>query len=140
MTYFTDCSVYVPDYGALDDAEKLVNETGAGKCYGQLVVLGYKEYVVKGGELEPKGDRNVPYALMMREAANGIRKDRTVVKRSAGNGKAQTPVETYCITMRVKPKVKEETKVVVTSYIPDAALDMFQIGRLSVKQNDFCLR
>eukprot|EP00519_Triparma_laevis_P003038 CAMPEP_0182498678 /NCGR_PEP_ID=MMETSP1321-20130603/6805_1 /TAXON_ID=91990 /ORGANISM="Bolidomonas sp., Strain RCC1657" /LENGTH=336 /DNA_ID=CAMNT_0024702763 /DNA_START=46 /DNA_END=1053 /DNA_ORIENTATION=+ len=43
--------------------------------------------------------------------------------------------------MRVKPKKKEaQSKVVVTSYIPDQALDMFQLGRLAVKQNDFCFR
>ena len=32
------------------------------------------------------------------------------------------------------------SQVVVTSYIPDQALDMFQLGRLAVKQNDFCFR
>ena len=109
------------------------------------MVIGYKEYLVKGGSLEPKGSRNMAFPLNRREEANGIRRDKTVVSKlvgdKGGGGGKKTPLETYCVTMRVKPKDREETsKVVVTSYIPDPALDMFQIGRLSVRQNDLCLR
>jgi len=80
-----------------------------GSSYGQLVVLGYKEYLVKGGVLEPKGSRNTAFPLDRREEANGIRRDKTVVTRlvgKEGEGK-KTPLETYCVTMRVKPKRRE---------------------------------
>ncbi|GMH82734.1 hypothetical protein TL16_g09361 [Triparma laevis f. inornata] len=135
--------VYVPDYGALDDAERMAEETGVGKCYGQLVVLGHKEYHVNRGKLEPRGERNAAFPLMRRTKANGIRKDKTIVTASSSKGSEgnRSPIQTYCVTMRVKPKKKEaQGKVVVTSYIPDEALDMYQLGRLAVKQNDFCFR
>lgn len=42
-------NVYIPDFGSLYDADEIARTTGVGDCYGQLVVLGYKEYVASEG-------------------------------------------------------------------------------------------
>ena len=50
---------------------------------------------------------------------------------------------THRVTMTVNAKQGRKSKVkytVVTEYIPDEALDMFQLGRLMVKQNDIVVR
>jgi len=47
---------------------------------------------------------------------------------------------THSVTMRVKNHAarceEEETKVVVTEYVPDLAQDFFQMGRLKVQVRD----
>jgi hypothetical protein len=139
-------NVYVPDFGALDDADKVARETGVGASYGQLVVLGYKEYVSSGGsgQLQPRGEKNQKFLLSRREVANGIRKDRVVV--SDEDDVIKTELCTHTTTMRFTEQPSRhdreppKPKVVVTEYIPDAGQDMYQLGRLQVRQNDFVVK
>lgn len=149
--------IYIPDFGALYDADVRARRTGEGSCYGQLVVLGYKEYVSNdsSGQLQPRGDRNQKFVLSRREEANGIRKDRTVV--SEEGDVLKTELCTHTTTMRVAGSMQDsmmrgggrrssrsheppKPKVVVTEYIPDAASDMYQLGRLQTRQNDFVVK
>ena len=81
--------------------------------------------------------------LSRREEANGIRKDRVVV--SEEGDVLKTELCTHTTTMRVMEPSRADRpppkpKVVVTEYIPDAAADMYQLGRLQVRQNDFVVK
>ena len=156
---------YAPDYEALHNADVAArHEHGTGRCYGQLVVLGYKEYNVtqtqEEGEdgattnrLVPVGQMNDKFPLLRRVKPNGIRRDRAEVKDAAfviggkgggGQDASSNPNATHFVTFRVAEgnngRRSSMAKTVVTAYVPDPALDMYQLGRLNVTQNDFCLR
>ena len=53
---------------ALDDADRKCTETGVGYIYGQLVVLGYREYRIQGNGWSPVGMNNEKYVLKRRYA------------------------------------------------------------------------
>jgi len=64
---------------ALRAADVLADKKGVGAVYGQLVVLGYKEYRVEGSTWHPVGGRNEKFELKRRKKANGIRRSRAYV-------------------------------------------------------------
>ena len=175
--------VYVADYSALADADQEAEDSGVGKCYGQLVVLGYKEvrldeerrdelktirnhcrnviphpnpfrdsirssqYLAQKDHdgpdiLQPRGERNESFMLRRREKANGIRKDSVIVQNKRDQQAPGNIMATHRVTMTVsQPKARADGKyTIVTEYIPDDAYDMFQFGRLQVKQNDVVVR
>jgi len=129
--------------------------------YGQLVVLGYKEYLAHSNPvcLRPKGNRNEKFLLGRRDGGgNGIRRKQVVIGQ--GNRRVRGEDITHSVTMRVKSsmfrRAREESKkapdskstagddendfTIVTEYVTDPEWDMFQIGRLKVFQNDFVVR
>ena len=63
------------EIASLRQADDVAAETGEGAVYGQLIVLGYKEYRVEGSTWHPVGARNEKFALRRRDVANGIRRD-----------------------------------------------------------------
>lgn len=142
----------------LDQADRLAEQTGEGAVYGQLVVLGHKEYRVEGSTWHPVGPRNEKFELRRRKHANGIRradaysgpapqKSSTSDKlhSSSTNKKKRSTDASHSVTMSVAGtrdadgKITEPQRVTV-EYVPDARHDMFQLGRMIVPQNDFVVR
>ena len=89
---------------ALRDADALAAETGEGAVYGQLIVLGYKEYRVEGSTWHPVGARNEKFALRRRAHANGIRRDAVYLSSAPpekGSGKYRSAAASHSVTMSV---------------------------------------
>ncbi|KAJ8605537.1 hypothetical protein CTAYLR_000091 [Chrysophaeum taylorii] len=136
---------------ALREADEVAEETGEGAVYGQLVVLGYKEYRVEGSTWHPVGPRNEKFELRRRKHANGIRRanaylQATDPKDPGGAAKKKRSSEaSHSVTMSVAGSRTADGKVtgaqrVTVEYVPDAREDMFQLGRMIVPQNDFVVR
>ena len=133
---------------ALAAADRAAAETGEGGVYGQLVVLGYKEYRVEGSTWHPVGARNEKFALARRDEANGIRRARARVGEPRRPGEKRRSADaSHSVTMSVaagargadgKPVARSQR--VTVEYVPDAREDMFQLGRMIVPQNDFVVR
>ena len=96
--------------GELDD---FIDEEG-GIVYGRLVVLGFKEYLVRDSIWNPVGKCNEIFPLKRREAANGIRPcgsyftseqsaatPRSVSTRREKALRLRHPLATHSVTMRV---------------------------------------
>jgi hypothetical protein len=64
MADLSSCSFY--EANVLDEADKLCVETGAGYIYGQLVLLGYREYRIQGNGWQPVGMNNEKFVLKRR--------------------------------------------------------------------------
>lgn len=135
---------------SVDMARELVaanndcKSTGAGLFYGQLVVLGYREYRMEGDIFQPVGQSNDKFVLRRRTIPNGL----TFVSG------ARTATATHRIkyTSRVATKdmmLTEEGSGVDTRtvssqgefcFAPDPATDVFQVGRLIEPNNDFVVK
>jgi len=125
---------------------------GIGSVYGQLVVLGYKEYRVEGSTWHPVGPRNEKFELRRRKRANGIRRSRAYVLQDSDitekkNLTKRSTEASHSVTMNVAAskepdtgRITQSSKRVTVEYIPDAREDMFQLGRMIVPQNDFVVR
>lgn len=137
---------------ALRDADRLADETGEGAVYGQLVVLGYKEYRVEGTTWHPVGQRNEKFELHRRKHANGIRRANAYVHTEdpdaihSKHARQKRSVEaSHSVTMSVASAKTADGKrtsaqCVTVEYVPDPREDMFQLGRMIVSQNDFVVR
>ncbi|KAH8083883.1 hypothetical protein JL720_8123 [Aureococcus anophagefferens] len=141
------------EIASLRQADDVAAETGEGAVYGQLIVLGYKEYRVEGSTWHPVGARNEKFALRRRDVANGIRRDAVYLssappdKKDAHHGKYRSAAASHSVTMSVAAgargadgKPVSAPKRVTVEYVPDAREDMFQLGRMIVPQNDFVVR
>ena len=154
---------------ALKAADHLADKKGIGAVYGQLVVLGYKEYRVEGSTWHPVGGRNEKFELKRRRKANGIRRSCAYIAGGtnsqpsqpekhkeapavpnppvvvAAAGQKRSTEASHSVTMCVQSgrtadgRVQGSTRVTV-EYVPDAREDMFQLGRMIVPQNDFVVR
>ena len=121
---------------ALAAADRAAAETGEGGVYGQLVVLGYKEYRVEGSTWHPVGARNEKFALARRDEANGIRRARARVGEPRRPGEKRRSADaSHSVTMSVaagargadgKPVARSQR--VTVEYVPDAREDMFQLA------------
>ncbi|KAH8045263.1 hypothetical protein JL722_14328 [Aureococcus anophagefferens] len=93
------------EIASLRQADDVAAETGEGAVYGQLIVLGYKEYRVEGSTWHPVGARNEKFALRRRDVANGIRRDAVYLssappdKKDAHHGYRSAPP--HSVTMSV---------------------------------------
>jgi len=136
----------------LEEADRIADETGDGAVYGQLVVLGYKEYRVEGSTWHPVGSRNEKFPLRRRPRANGIRRDAvyltSAAERRSSKDKGKRGLHaSHSVTMSVAAGSRgadgaplETAQCVTVEYVPDAREDMFQLGRMIVPQNDFVVR
>jgi len=134
----------------LREADALADETGEGAVYGQLVVLGYKEYRVEGSTWHPVGPRNEKFELRRRKHANGIRRAHCYLRGATEDGpksaaQKRSAEASHSVTMSVAGSRSADGKVtaaqrVTVEYVPDAREDMFQLGRMIVPQNDFVVR
>ena len=117
---------------------------GEGKCYGQLVVLGYKEYRVEGSTWHPVGSRNDKFALNRRKTANGIKKHQVYLSAPATGRPLRSQFASHSVTMSVRSSAPNGAgsvmQQVTIEYVPDDTTDMFQLGRMVVPQNDFVVR
>jgi len=137
---------------ALRDADRAAEETGEGKVYGQLIVLGYKEYRVEGSTWHPVGARNEKFPLKRREQANGIRRSRAYVAdappgdpRRAAHQRSRGASHSVTMSVAAGARGADGRPVpapqrVTVEYAPDAREDMYQLGRMIVPQNDFVVR
>lgn len=137
---------------ALRDADRLADETGEGAVYGQLVVLGYKEYRVEGTTWHPVGQRNEKFELRRRKHANGIRRANAYVhtedpdaihakhSRQKRSAEASHSVTMSIASARTADGKRTGAQCVTVEYVPDPREDMFQLGRMIVSQNDFVVR
>jgi len=135
------------DEAALKAADALAAREGVGSVYGQLVVLGFKEYRVEGSTWNPVGGRNEKFELKRREVANGIRRSCAYVVGAAQDDKKKqrSSEASHSVTMSVAAARQPDGRVhsskkVCVEYVPDAREDMFQLGRMIVPQNDFVVR
>ena len=87
------------DSSALSEADRIAAETGRGGVYGQLVVLGYKEYRVEGSTWHPVGARNDKFELLRRAEANGIKKGSVYL--SDGRRHVRWALASHTVTMSV---------------------------------------
>jgi hypothetical protein len=120
-----------------------VAATGADRSHGQLIILGYREFIVQGTAWHPRGKLN----------------DRLVLKtRAEPNGLKFTPGSAPVLPDEPPADVTSATGTTVTSgsggvsgavaepaeqhvaYAPDAFVDMYQVGRLDCPENDFCVK
>jgi pellino protein len=125
----------------LDAADLQAETEGIGTKYGQLVVLGYKEYRVDGSNWTPHGERNEKFVLGRRPEANGIRKDAIFLTPVSGH--TRSAYASHSVTMSVNSRSSTghvQRQQVTIEYVPDVTKDMFQLGRLLVPQNDFVIR
>lgn len=110
---------------ALDDADKDAAINGKGKVYGQLLVLGYKEYKYVGDDgYMPVGMNNETFSLQRRKIPNGIK---------ALDSNTLTPLSPYIM------EGYHDNNRFIVSYVSDPTTDIFQIGR-SEESNDFVIR
>ena len=147
------------DKAALEAADHAAETQGDGKCYGQLVVLGYKEYRVEGSTWHPVGSRNDKFALNRRKVANGIQKHQVYLSTPTPSGGAgggnglnhgrplRSQFASHSVTMSVRSSApngqggtRSVMQQVTIEYVPDETTDMFQLGRMVVPQNDFVVR
>ena len=114
---------------SLDSADNEAAKNGVGKIYGQLLVLGYKEYKYVGDDgYLPVGMNNEKFLLARRKIPNGIKP----VDKSLNTPSTQLSpftVEGYC-----------ENNRFVLNFITDPTKDVFQIGRSECSSNDFVVR
>jgi hypothetical protein len=117
--------------------------TGADRSHGQLIILGYREFIVQGTAWHPRGKLNDRLVLRTRAEPNGLKftpgsapvlpdeppaADVTATgasgtaSGSSGNSGAAEPAEQH------------------VAYAPDASVDMYQVGRLDCPENDFCVK
>ena len=86
----------------LQEADRRAETEGEGSVYGQLIVLGYKEYRVHGSTWHPVGSRNEKFVLKRNRIPTGIKRHKvTCENESADNSEAQTqnPNPTHVISM-----------------------------------------
>jgi hypothetical protein len=138
-------------------SDELCIEFGCGLYYGQLVVLGYKEYHMHGSEWKPVGPNNDKFIMKRRRVPNGITMRSKKQKVFDSNPQHFTrksknlfQQQTSHIIRIVKNKNSlTETAVTAQSFsdddtrayyefIPDPSKDMFQVGRMSEPINGEC--
>ena len=131
---------------ALVSANEECISTGKGLYYGQLVVLGYREYHIEGDSFLPVGQSNEKFVLRRRRIPNGL----TFV-----SGTPRSSTATHRI--KYSSRVEKETMMMATEegsgvdtrsllhhgefcFGSDPSTDIFQVGRLVEPHNDFVVK
>ncbi|EQC34810.1 hypothetical protein SDRG_07615 [Saprolegnia diclina VS20] len=116
--------------------------------YGELVVLGYSSYRVAGrddpsphsAKWQPVGSPNCHFRLAPKKTGNGLTRRRAFLATGLGEkassadaAKAQLHApSSQFVTIPLSLRT-----MAMVEYVPDASLDMFQIGRQPSRYNDF---
>jgi hypothetical protein len=115
--------------------------TGADRSHGQLIILGYREFIVQGTAWHPRGKLNDRLVLKTRAETNGLKftpgsapvlpddTDTTANAGASGSGSG-------AVTAVAAAEPAEQH----VAYAPDASVDMYQVGRLDCPENDFCVK
>ena len=129
----------------LQEADRRAAEIGEGAVYGQLIVLGYKEYRVHGSTWHPVGARNEKFALKRNKIPTGIKLHKVMCETPDSSQPAATqpsgdnPSHVISMTFTATDQAEKPSKVSF-QYVADRSKDMFQVGRMLVPQNDFVVR
>jgi len=128
---------------ALVAADKECVSTGKGLFYGQLVVLGYREYHIEGDSFSPVGQSNEKFVLRRRQIPNGL----TFVsstKSATHRIKYSSRVDKETTMMAAEEGSGVDTRSLLRHgefcFGPDPTTDQFQIGRLVEPHNDFVVK
>jgi hypothetical protein len=118
----------------LDSADLDAAQNGHGKVYGQLLVLGYKEYKYVGDDgYLPVGMNNEKFLLQRRKIPNGIKPVDSTNLASIDSIKST----------QLSPFIMEgyfENNRFIINFVADPTKDVFQIGRSECSSNDFVVR
>lgn len=133
------CSPKILDQ--LAEADLIATTTGQGAIYGQLVIIGYKEYRVQSqSTIRPMGINNEKFVLKRRRVANGIYRQKSFLKDSAQLGLTQTETtENSSSTHIISLNISNDRQICM-EFVSDPSKDVFQLGRVAMACNDFIVR
>jgi hypothetical protein len=118
--------------------------TGADRSHGQLIILGYREFIVQGTAWHPRGKLNDRLVLKTRAEPNGLKftpgSAPVLPDEPAADVTATTGATTSGSGSGVSGAVLGEPAEQHVAYAPDASVDMYQVGRLDCPENDFCVK
>lgn len=128
---------------ALVEADSECVETGKGLYYGQLVVLGYREYHIDGEGFQPVGQSNEKYVLRRRRIPNGLAFV-TGARATTATHKIKYSSRISRETMTPEEGSGVDTRPVLRQgeffFGSDPTCDQFQLGRLVQPHNDFVIK
>jgi hypothetical protein len=123
---------------ALVEADHQCMENGTGMFYGQLTVLGYKEYHAQDSSWQPVGPSNEKFVLTRKKIPNGVKRKPSRVLATEDTTAAVLG-KTHRITVKlpvdVKAQLSAPSSSIAIEFIPDPAKDCFQIGRMAEPNN-----
>ncbi|CAM9257130.1 unnamed protein product, partial [Phaeothamnion confervicola] len=145
----------VDSFEALRASELLCKEKEQGGSYGELIVLGYREYLVREGVWLPIGTRNDKFPLRRRDVPNGLKAEKPRGNGGSGGGGGggaatrRMRFASHSLTMSLPAGKGDGSsgggsgrggRSLTVDLVADPTHDIYQIGRMAAPQNDFVVR